>query len=302
MARVLVTGATGFTGRYLGPRLAQDGHEVIGLSHTRPDTEIAGYVALEECDLTCPDALNAVIRKWQPSKVVHLAAVAFVAHSDVAEMYRANVLGTRNLLGALAQVDQKPDAVLISSSANVYGNTASGVISEKAPVSPANDYGVTKASVELICDIFLDKLPIIVTRPFNYTGVGQSKSFLIPKIIDHLARKAPLIELGNIDVARDFSDVRYLVDTYAKLLLAKKAVGKKVNVCSGRAVSLSEVLALASRIAEHSLEVRVNPAFVRSDEVKSLCGSRDLLETLIGNTGGPALEDTLRWMLEGAAA
>jgi nucleoside-diphosphate-sugar epimerase len=298
MSRILVTGATGFTGRYLGPRLAEEGHEVFGLSNSEEGETISGYARLDECNLSDRNCLSRVVAKVRPEKVVHLAAIAFVAHDDVSEMYRTNVLGSRNLLGVLAEADMAPDAVLIASSANVYGNAASGAIDEATPPVPANDYGVTKLAMEHVAKLFSSRLPITVVRPFNYTGVGQGVNFLIPKIVDHIRRKAPVLELGNLDVARDFSDVRAVVEAYARLLVAEGAAGQTVNVCSGRAVALGDVVEATRRLSGHEFAVRVNPAFVRADEVKILCGSRARLEALIGAVAIPPLDETLRWMIE----
>ena len=109
---------------------------------------------------------------------------------------------------------------------------------------------------------------------------------------------APLIELGNLDVARDFSDVRNVVQLYRRLLEAPAALGQTFNVCSGQAWSLNDVLAMVREISGHDFEVRVNPAFVRQNEVKTLVGSRAKLDAVVGEVPEIALRDTLRWMLE----
>ena len=104
--------------------------------------------------------------------------------------------------------------------------------------------------------------------------------------------------LGNLDVARDFSDVRNVVQLYRRLLEAPAAVGQTLNVCSGQAWSLNDVLAMVREISGHDFEVRVNPAFVRQNEVKTLLGSRARLDAVVGEVPEIALRDTLRWMLE----
>jgi nucleoside-diphosphate-sugar epimerase len=296
--RTLITGAAGFTGRYLARLLADQGHEVHGLGQAKPEEPVPGLLSFHSADLAQPQELERAIAEVRPDNVVHLAAIAFVAHGDVDEMYRTNIVGTRHLLDALARSSQAPGSVLVASSANIYGNARAGVLDESVPPSPANDYGVTKASMEQVASLYRERLPIIIVRPFNYTGRGQSPNFLIPKIVSHARKRAVEIELGNLDVARDFSDVRTVVDAYARLLAAEKAVGGTFNVCSGRATSLGEVLDMVRRISGHDLQVRVNPAFVRPDEVRSLSGSAARLESVIGPTERRPLEDTLRWMLE----
>jgi nucleoside-diphosphate-sugar epimerase len=111
-------------------------------------------------------------------------------------------------------------------------------------------------------------------------------------------RRAPVIELGNLDVARDFSDVRTVVQYYRRLLEAPRAVGKTFNVCSGRAYTLQSVLDWVRAISGHDFEVRVNPAFVRASEVKQLVGNPARLQAEVGAVADIPLEETLRWMIE----
>jgi len=297
MGKVLVTGVTGFTGRYLAPRLAEAGHEVHGTVHDDCGAEVAGVAKLHRLDIADSQATARLVDELKPEKAIHLAAISFVAHSDVAEMYRANILGTRNLLDALAN-GGSASAVLLASSANIYGNACQGVLDESAPAAPANDYGVTKAASELVAALYRNRLPLITVRPFNYTGRGQSDQFLIPKIISHVRRKATEIDLGNLDVARDFSDVRAVADSYVRLIEAPAAIGGIFNICSGQATSLGEVIEKVREISGQDFRVRVNPDFVRADEVKTLLGSPEKVEKIIGPLGMPPLSETLRWMLE----
>jgi nucleoside-diphosphate-sugar epimerase len=140
-------------------------------------------------------------------------------------------------------------------------------------------------------------LSITLARPFNYTGAGQSLDFLLPKIVDHFKRRAPVLELGNLNVVRDFSDVRSVVRDYRSLLEAAHT-GEAYNVCSGHGHSLLEVLDIMRELTDHHPEIRVNPAFVRSNEVHRLIGSRAKLDAAIDKTPTIALRDTLQWMLE----
>lgn len=278
--KVLITGQNGFTGRYLRAELAAHGHDVVGL----------------QSDLTDANGLAEEMQRVQPDWVAHLAGIAFVGHGEANDFYRVNLMGTRNLLAALAGCGRRPACVLLASSANVYGNSTAGVLREDAPPNPANDYAVSKLAMEHMARLWLDRLPIVIARPFNYTGVGQSESFLLPKIVAHFKRRAEMIELGNLDVWRDFSDVRAVVQAYRRLLEISPA-GETVNVCSGRTYSLREVLTLCERLTGHVMAVRVNPAFVRANEVRSLCGDPSHLRALIGNWDTQPLEDTLGWML-----
>ncbi len=290
--RALITGLHGFTGRYLAPALEAAGYQVYGTAHGQ-ESQGPGMYAV---DLTDRRQLQHAVHDIQPDVVAHLAAISFVAHGDADAIYRTNVVGTRNLLDALASLPAKPRAVLVASSANIYGNTDTGILAETEPAQPANDYGVSKLAMEHMTRLWMDQLPITIVRPFNYTGVGQADNFLLPKIISHTRRRAPLIELGNLDVARDFSDVRTVVQAYTRLLQQAPA-GQTYNICSGQAHTLQQVLDMVAELAGYRMEVRVNPAFVRSNEVKTLTGNPGKLAACVGALPPIALRDTLAWML-----
>lgn len=294
--RALITGAAGFTGRYLAAELAAAGYEVTGLALKIPAQPIAGIGTIMAGDICDEAQLKRIVLEVRPDVIVHLAAISFAAHGNAEEIYHTNFLGSRCLLEALGAMDAPPRAVLIASSASVYGN-AGGVLNEETPPAPVNDYGVSKLAMEHLARLYEGRLPIIIARPFNYTGVGQAENFLVPKIVSHARRRAPYIELGNLDVARDFSDVRVVVRYYRRLLETPAAVGGTFNVCSGRAHTLQEVLDMVRRISGHDLDVRVNPAFVRQNEVKRLAGDRARLAGLVKDIADIPLHDTLDWML-----
>jgi len=296
MSKILVTGVDGFTGRYLTAALAGAGHEILGISHREIEAPVAGLAASRVCDMADAQGLKDIVADFQPDKVAHLAAIAFVSHGVVEDIYRTNILGSRNLLEAVSTAGNV-DAILMASSANIYGNRVSGDIRESVEPDPVNDYAVSKLSMEFVAKLYAERLPVIVCRPFNYTGVGQSKNFVIPKIIDHVLRKASHIELGNLDVARDFSDVRDVIAAYVALLFEGRAAGEVFNICSGKAHSLGEVIAMIKNISGHDFDVTVNPAFVRSNEVKMLWGNRSKLDAMSEQRPIHTLHDTLAWML-----
>jgi nucleoside-diphosphate-sugar epimerase len=289
--RALITGIHGFTGRYMAAELQANGYEVIGLG-----SQPADDAAYHQIDLGDAPGLRTLLAELQPDVVIHLAALAFVGHGVADAFYQVNLLGTRNLLEAIAESGKVPECVLLASSANVYGNTSPGMLNEDALPMPANDYAVSKLAMEYVARLWSSKLPIVVTRPFNYTGVGQAENFLLPKIVSHFRRKAEVIELGNLDVWRDFSDVRSLVAAYRGLVEAKPT-GQTVNVSSGVTHSLREVIQLCEDISGHSIRVEVNPAFVRASEVKTLCGDNSRLKSLVADWQTPPLRETLEWML-----
>lgn len=298
MTRTLVTGVAGFTGPYIARLLAERGHEVHGITHGHDGTSLEGVRRTYEADIADLDAITKIVDEVRPARVVHLAGIAFVAHTNIEQMYRANIVGTRQLLEALTQLPEPPRSIVLASSANVYGNTREGVLDESMPRSPANDYGVTKVAMEHLGEIYGDRLPITVVRPFNYTGRGQSTEFVIPKIIAHARQKAPVIELGNLDVRRDFSDVRAVAEAYVRLLECPQAAGGTYNVCSGQAYSLREVIDLVEDLSGHQMTVTSSPAYFRANELQTLYGSNERLVECIGPLEVPPLAETLRWMLE----
>lgn len=291
--RTLVTGASGFTGRYLVENLLGRGHTVIETVAGRNEPETPTQLRL---DITSPEACRRVIEIARPDYIVHLAAISFVGHDDPLDFYRVNVIGTLNLLEACAAVGHTPRKLLIASSANVYGNVTSDAIDETFPVTPVNHYAASKAAMETMVRTWFDRLPILIVRPFNYTGRGQASNFLVPKIVEHFARREAFIELGNIDVARDFSDVRYVARAY-EALLESEATGETVNVCTGTPYTLRDILSAASDLTGHELDVRINPAFVRQTDVKMLAGSPAKLRTLVPEVESIPFTETLRWML-----
>jgi nucleoside-diphosphate-sugar epimerase len=279
--KILLTGAAGFTGLFFKNSAEAAGCEVIPL----------------QADLTEKDALAAEVLKSTFDVVVHLAAIGFAGHEDDAAFYKVNVIGTLNLLESLAALQVKPTKVLLASSANVYGNCGASPITEDQPPSPVNHYAMSKLAMEHMARTYLDRLPVVFTRPFNYTGPGQALNFLIPKLVSHFARRAPAIELGNLHVEREFNDVRMVCNAYLGLL-AHGVQGEVYNVCSGEPYTLQTVLDELTNITGHQLDVRVNPAFVRANEVHRLCGDPAKLLACVGSLRQPALRETLQTMLQ----
>ncbi len=292
----LVTGARGFTGRYLRAELERSGYRVLAVVQ-----EAATQPGEMSLDLRDRAATLRALAPLAPDVVAHLAGIALVAHGDAAALYQTNLVATRNLLEALAQYAEPPRSVLLASSGNVYGNLGSEVLDESMAPQPANDYAVSKLAMEHMARLWMERLPIVIARPFNYTGVGQSEDFLLPKIVAHFRRGARVIELGNTHVARDFSDVREVARCYRGLMDAPAAVGHTLNVCSGNVTALDDVLEMMRSIAGYAIEVRVNPAFVRGHEIARLRGSNRLLRNVLGDAPGTIpLEATLRWMYAAA--
>lgn len=289
MKTILITGSRGFTGRYLRLQFQQADYRVVGMVTDNP---LADGVC---CDLTDKAAVLEVLKKIKPDGIIHLAAMSFVAHGDDSAFYQLNTVATLNLLEAVVEADLQPEKIIIASSANVYGNTPLEKISEDCPVNPANHYAASKVAMECLVKNWFDKLPIVITRPFNYTGVRQNIKFLVPKIVSHFCQKKPVIELGNLDVARDFSDVRDIAQAYLNLF-ESPVNGEIVNLCSGQVTSLAQIIRMMNTLAGYEIDVRVNPDFVRANEIKTLGGDNSKLHRLTGFVPTTPLTETLQTM------
>lgn len=291
--RVLVTGSEGFTGRYVTAALERQGWQVISTG-VKSQNNRKNYI---QADLSKPSHVTELVHSARADAVIHLAAIAFVAHGDPSAFYALNVVATRHLLAALAESAYQPTSVVLASSANIYGNQTAGTLSETTSPNPANDYAVSKLAMEYMAKLWMDRLPITITRPFNYTGVGQNPFFLVPKIVQHCRDKQATIELGNLDVGRDFSDVRDVAAVYATLA-AQPMAGETINICSGQCYQLSEVVAMAQDISQHAMNIQVDQHLVRDNEVKELRGDTTKLAKVMGQHTYKDLPATLAWMLE----
>lgn len=298
--RALITGLSGFTGRHMAAEMTKAGYDVWGTTTSSPDDEVAEAVGIR-VDLLDADALESFVADARPDVVVHLAGAAHVTGNTPGRTYMVNIVGTRNLLSALAALDHTPRAVLLASTANVYGNASVEIIDENVPVHPANDYAVSKLAMEHAARLWLDRLPLVFARPFNYTGVGQSEDYVLPKIVGHHARREARISLGNLHMSRDFSDVRDVVAVYAKLLEAAP-VGETFNICSGHGHSLGQMLQMLARIAGYEIDVIADAKFMRRNEIARLVGSNHKLRNVIGLVPCTPIEDTLAWMYEAMRA
>lgn len=245
-------------------------------------------------DLGEQDRIAAWLREIRPTHCVHLAALSHVA-SDPIELFRINVLGTDALLEAIVAAGLSPAKIVVASSANIYGNAESSPIGEDAPIRPANYYGLSKASMELALTKWQGRLPIVVARPFNYTGPEQSERFVFAKIVGAFRRKEAKLVLGNTNVSRDLSDVRDICAFYCALLERAEPT-TTVNLCSGTSVSLKEVIEVMVEMVGYRPEIEVDPALVRTNEIITLCGDARRLESVIGPVVRTPLRSTLKDM------
>lgn len=279
--RILVTGLSGFTGKYLARKLASLGWQICGLgAHAPPQGGDPVYPNLD-VDLSETERIAEWMAANQPTHIAHLAAQSHVV-GDPLRFYRDNLLGTESLLEAVAVSGIAPKKLLIASSANIYGNCENSPISEDQPYQPVNHYASSKVAMELLVQKWFDRYPIVITRPFNYTGPGQSEAFVYAKLAAAFFRRDSEIRLGNISTARDLSDIRFVVEAYRRLLLSELS-SDTFNICSGKSVSIREALAILSKLTGHVPKIVSDPALTRSNEITELRGDSSKLQHAIGS-------------------
>lgn len=289
--RWLLTGATGFTGRQLRDALRMRGEQVTTVGRS-PENDC-------RCDLADADGLAAVVRRVGPAKVVHLAAVASVLHGSPADFQAVNVRGTENLIRACAALTSPP-ALTLASSSHVYGAHA-GVIGEDAATMPISDYGRSKLAMEAAARRWADKLPILVARPFNYTGPGQPEKYLVAKIAGCFRRRDRVLVLGDTSVIRDFSDVADIVEDYLSLMTRGFGAFEIVNLCSGAGISVATIVQTFAGITGHQPEVLHDEQLLRSQEIPLLIGDPSKLASLSGRVHRRPFAETVAAMLAPAS-
>jgi GDP-4-dehydro-6-deoxy-D-mannose reductase len=309
--RILVLGSSGFAGRWLCAELARDGHEVWGSKRPGSDPEVALSSAwvpdaalhgVVPCDLCDSESVRKAIVAVRPDAIVALAGMAFApaAARDPAAAYRVHVLGTINVLQAAAALGPST-RVLIVTSSEIYGGVAAGDLpaTENTPLRPANLYAASKASTDLTAYALSRSFPghVIRVRPFNHTGPGQRVDFVCPAFASQVAaiargEKPPILEVGNIDSVRDFSDVRDIVRGYAAALVSGKN-GEVYNLCAGEGTTVRWVLETLCQVAGVRPEIRIDPARARPAEVPVLYGSYAKAEAELGWRPRIRLRETL---------
>ncbi|HMC39999.1 MAG TPA: GDP-mannose 4,6-dehydratase [Acidimicrobiales bacterium] len=285
--KVLVTGSKGFVGQWLIAHLEEQGDEVIGL-----DTEV---------DITEPAGLRDVVTTAAPDAICHLAALASVGASWGASeaTYQVNTVGTANVLDAALACAARPRVLLISSS-EVYGRVtpADLPLGEDRPFAPVSPYAASKAAAELIgLQAWLGSgLEVVRARPFNHTGPGQRRDFVVPALAAQVAQAAQAgsdgLHTGNLDARRDLSDVRDVVRAY-RLLLTDGQAGAVYNVCRGEAVSIRAIAERLLAIAGLDLPIVVDAERLRPVEIPELRGDPTRIGGAVGWEPVYDLERTL---------
>ncbi|WP_432218141.1 GDP-mannose 4,6-dehydratase [Pseudomonas kribbensis] len=290
---LFITGLSGFVGQHIQSRLMLD------------DSAWELLPAALPYDLTDPQSL-ADLWPQLPDAVIHLAGQTFVpeAFRDPARTFDINLLGTLNLLQALKARGFKGPFLYVSSG-DVYGQVEESAlpITEQQPPCPRNPYAVSKLSAEYLSLQWglSEGWPVLVARPFNHIGIGQKDSFVIASAARQINRikqglQAPQLEVGDIDVTRDFLDVDDVVSAYFALL-EKGTPGQVYNICSGHEQSIRSLIEQMGDLAEVELQLVQDPARMRRADQRRVCGSHQRLARTTGWTPQISIQQSLRAIL-----
>jgi GDP-4-dehydro-6-deoxy-D-mannose reductase len=310
--RVLVTGVSGFVGGHLAEHLTDQGDVVVGLSASGRWPEALAHlgrlVRIERCDLTeTPEAdLADLLRRKQPEVIYHLAAQANPQASvaDPRGTWALNLGGALNLLEAVKASGLRPRVVLVGSGV-CYGNPAPGFlpVTEACPLRPNNPYAASKAAADLlgVQHFLAHGTDAVMARPFNHAGPRQSPQYVLSALAQQVAEveagRKPRVEVGNLDVVRDFTDVRDVVRGY-RLLAERGTSGEVYNLGTGRGTKIADALATLARLARAPVEVHVDPARVRPVDQPLLVADPSKLRAVTGWEPRLTAEQTLADMLD----
>jgi GDP-4-dehydro-6-deoxy-D-mannose reductase len=298
---ILITGARGFAGRHLVELCLASGDAVCGLGRGEADADADDYLRVDLLDAA---AARDAVAKVRPERVFHLAAEASVARSwdAPAATISANVTSTLNVLEAVRL--EAPDAsVLVACSGEEYGPPLRLPVDEEHPLSPRNPYAASKAAVDVLAGSYADAygLRVVRTRAFNHTGPGQPDAYVVSSFARQIAEaeaagaSVASLVTGDLSVRRDFTDVRDVVRAYR--LALERAEPGAYNVCSGRAVAVSDILTGLAEQSPLEVEQRVDDARLRENDVMEIAGSHRKLTDATGWRPEIDLADTLHDVL-----
>ncbi|WP_395546966.1 MULTISPECIES: NAD-dependent epimerase/dehydratase family protein [unclassified Lacrimispora] len=281
MKKVLITGSTGFIGRYCCKEILARGNDFLAI--VRNTSKCEDDIRTVAVDLHDKNELIKVVERYKPDAVLHLAAIAAVTYGDISEIYSTNISATETLLETLYDTCISGTRVVLVSTAGVYGNQKEPYYFENMPFAPVNHYSYSKMVMEYISQQYTDKLDIKIVRPFNIVGYGQNMNFFLPKLVNAFASKQETIKLGNIGSERDYVNVEYCVNVLMELLTRSKVEIEKLNICSGIATSGVNIINMLKEISGYSPDIQISEGFVRRNEVWRLVGSNEELLKFLGD-------------------
>lgn len=298
MNRILVTGAEGFVGSHLVRILKETLNMVIPTCYPALRPKRGKYIDLDIMNI---DMVREVFKSHNPDIVFHLAAISSVAKSFIDRIltYNTNIIGTINLLEVAQSLNKKIKFIFVST-CEVYGGGED--LKEDSLINLKNPYAVSKYAGELICKDYAGyNIEIMVLRPFNHTGPGQSDDFVLPSIAKQIAeierkKKIPLIEVGNLEIKREFMNVIDVALAY-KLAIEKFIPSEVFNISSGQCHSLGEAIELFRKFAKVNFEIKIDPARLRKTDILVLVGNGKKFSNLTGWSPKIPFEKTIEELI-----
>lgn len=300
--KALITGVSGFVGRYLAQNLVNHGYEVWGTSREVPSSML-GDMKILKMDFSDKEAITKVMEEVRPDVIFHLSGQSSVQYSwsHINETFQSNVMDAIGLFEAVKDSSIRSRVRIISiGSSEEYGLVKDLPIVEDADTNPGNPYGLSKLTLSKLIHSYcsIHEMNIIHARAFNHIGPGQALGFVTSDFANQLikielGKAEPVISVGDLSSKRDFTDVRDIVEAY-RLLVEKGKAGEVYNVCSGKCVSIEDILTLLVSFSSKPIEVVVNKNKLRPNNVPEYYGSNHKLMETTGWIPSISLENSLR--------
>jgi GDP-4-dehydro-6-deoxy-D-mannose reductase len=283
--KALIMGISGFAGSHLVEFLLDKEYKVFGTFYDKSTfSNLNGFIdkiRLFECDIRNYNDLKQITKKVQPDEIYHLAAISFIptALKNPKITFDTNLYGTLNLYKAIIELKLNPKILFVGSS-DEYGlvNEKDIPINENCPLKPVNPYSISKVSADFLSYFYFRNysLKIIRVRPFNHIGPRQSPEFVCSNFAKQIVEiekglKEPIIKVGNLEAKRDFTDVRDIVKAYW-LAIQKGELGEVYNICSGKSISIEELLNKILSLCKKDIRVKQDRKILRSFDVPLLLG------------------------------
>lgn len=306
MARILITGINGFAASHLARFLVNEGNEVHGTIRVRSDLhrirDIQGKVTLHLVEITDFLSVSKVLSDIRPDKIFHLAAQSYVRSSwdSPLETYRINVEGTVNLLEAARRLDKVPH-ILITSTSEIYGEV-DGVINENTRPEPNTHYGISKYAQDMIARLYHRAygMPVILSRSFNVTGEGRASVFVdsdfAKQVVEIEQGKRTVIKHGNLESARDFTDIKDVVKGYVAIMNSERW-GEVFCLAQGVSTKIQEVLDILKKNSMAEVRTEIDPSRLRPVDTKQMIADASKAKNELGWTPTVPLEQSLKELL-----